>query len=132
VVRLAAIVLAVALVVVTPAWAAKPPPPRGAYTCFVIDIIVGPDGTPVAGPTGSVIGTLRLRKHRYRSKLGVGTWRYIRKRSKPRFRSGPLKGLRVTWDPRPEDEVWRIELQYKGERHFCDKPRRAGPSRRRP
>jgi hypothetical protein len=41
----------------------------------------------------------------------------------PRFRSGPLKGLRVAWDPRSEDEVWRIELQYKGERHFCDKPR---------
>ena len=78
----------------------------------------------MAGPTGSVIGTLRLGKERYRSKLGGGTWRYDRERSKPRFRSGPLEGLRVTWDPRSKDEVWRIELQYKGERHFCDKPRR--------
>jgi hypothetical protein len=123
--RAAATVLAVvmALVAVAPAWAAKPAPPRGAYTCFVFDLIVGPDGTPVAGPTGSVIGTLRLRQERYRSKLGGGKWRYNRQRSKPRFRSGPLKGLRVTWDPRPNDEVWRIELQYKGERHFCDKPR---------
>jgi hypothetical protein len=70
-----------------------------------------------------VIGTLRLRSQRYRSKLGGGRWRYDRKRSKPRFRSGPLNGLRVTWDPRDSDDVWRIELQYRGERHFCDKLR---------
>jgi hypothetical protein len=97
----------------------------GAYTCFVIDIIVGPDGGPVAGPTGSVIGTLRLlRDGQYRSKLGRGRWSYDRQRQKPRFASGPLKGRAVTWDPRPPDKVWRIELQYRGERHFCDKPRR--------
>jgi hypothetical protein len=123
VVRTAAIVLVVGLVLARPAWGAKPAPPRGAYTCFVFDLIVGPDGNPVAGPTGSVIGTLRLRKDRYRSKLGGGKWRYDRARGKPRFSSGPLKGLRVSWDPRAEDEVWRIELQYRGERHFCDKPR---------
>jgi hypothetical protein len=122
-VRAAVTALVVALVLAAPAWAAKPAPPRGACTCFVIDIIVGPDGNPVAGPTGSVIGALRLRSERYRSKLGGGRWRYDRKRGKPRFGSGPLKRLKVTWDPRSGDKVWRIELQYKGERHFCDKLR---------
>jgi hypothetical protein len=38
-------------------------------------------------------------------------------------RAGPLNGLQVTWDPQRGDEVWRIELQYEGERHFCDRPR---------
>jgi hypothetical protein len=42
------------------------------HTRFVIDVIIGPDGNPVAGPTGSVIGTLRLRKARSPSKLGGG------------------------------------------------------------
>jgi hypothetical protein len=116
--------LVVALAFAAPAGAAKPSPPRGAYTCFVIDIIIGPDGQPVAGPTGSVIGTLRLGRERYRSKLGRGEWHYDRKRGKPRFTSGPLRRLRVTWDPQPGDDVWRIELQYRGERHFCDRERR--------
>ena len=90
----------------------------------MIDIIVGPDGGPVAGPTGSVIGTLRLGRQRYRSKLGRGRWHYDRRRQKPRFTSGPLKGLRVAWEPRAGDKVWRVELKYRGERHFCDRKRR--------
>jgi hypothetical protein len=105
--------------------AAKPAPPPGSYTCYVFDISIGPDGSPVSVPFPSVLGTLQLRSTNYRTRLGGGSWLYDRRRGKPRFTTGPLAGLAVTWDVKPADKVWRVELQYRGQRHFCDKRKAA-------
>jgi hypothetical protein len=102
---------------------AKPAPPTGVYTCYVFDISIGPDGAPISVPFPSVLGTLQLRASTYRTRLGGGRWLYDRRGGKPRFTSGPLARLRVTWDVKPQDKVWRLELQYRGQRHFCDKRR---------
>jgi hypothetical protein len=104
---------------------AKPAPPTGTYTCYVFDISIGPDGLPISVPFPSVLGELQLRASTYRTRLGGGRWLYDRRRGKPRFTSGPLARLQVTWDVKPADKVWRVELQYRGQRHFCDKRKSA-------